>query len=213
MSTRTGTPEELTEMIAAIIANPTGAVQFVESTMDQQDNEMVVQMLFSMFKSFVSTPMIRDLPGMDTLNDLLDGMNMGMAATGYIMHYKQITRAELKDYIYYSQLTSDGQLLRSNYHPLHLMTFMTPDEIPESFQKLFGDQDYLPNIVNIWDRGVEDSLIVITFQKATVHFDLPSVIAGFSDENIQSVQSMVSELFDSDTDSDSGSDSGSDSVD
>lgn len=160
----TGSPADL----AALLLNGNGT-SVIQTNLDQEDNEMVTQVLFSSFQTLVTNPIL-NIGGVLGLNDIIDGIRVGFASMGYLMRVEQIVPSELKNYIYYSRLTPDGQLLLSNYHPINLMKFMEPGQIPESFQKLFSDQDYLPNIVNVWDRGNNDSLLLITFQKLNIHF-------------------------------------------
>lgn len=127
------------------------------------DNEIITQTLINTINNIQSNAVIHQ--HLQNLNDLIDGLTIAISAFGYIMRINQINRSELNNYIYYCRITPDGQLLRSNYHPIHLMTFMQGNEVPESFQKLFSDQNYLPNIINVWDRGHPESLLLISFQR------------------------------------------------
>jgi hypothetical protein len=162
-----GRSEQLTALLTNIITNPERNIQMAQTNLDQEDNEMVVQTLLTTF-STVSAVFL-EVPGIP-INYLFDGINVAFSFMGYMMHTKQIARSELKDYIYYSRLTLDGQVMLSNYHPLHLMTFMEEMEIPKSFKKLHADQDYLPNLYNVWDRGNPESLLLISFQRVNLHF-------------------------------------------
>jgi hypothetical protein len=162
-----GNPEQLINLITNFMSTP-GVMQLVP---DFEDNEIVTQILLTCFNSSVSNPALQQIVG--SLNVLIESISLAISAMGYMMHVKQIRRSEMNNYIYYSRIAPDGQMLRSNYHPLHLMTFMEPREVPESFQKLFSDQDYLPNIVNIWDRGHQDSIMLISFQKLNLRRGTP----------------------------------------
>lgn len=164
-----GGPEMLVQYL---MSNLSSGINIVHTNMDSMDNEMVVQTLFETFKIIISMPLFDIRTGI--LNDLLDSINMAMVSIGYRMHHKQIPRSELSDTIYYSRLTPDGQLLRSNYHPLYIRSFMNPGEIPETFENIYSNQAYLPNIVNVWDRGHSESLMLISYQKVNLHFNTPS---------------------------------------
>lgn len=183
-----GGPEQLTQMLTQILTNTQQNLQFIQTSLDEDDNEMVTQVLFNTFKVMVTTYITL----VNNLNDLLDTINIGFASMGYMLHHKQIRHDQLKDYIYYSRLTSDGRLLRSNYHPINIRSFMPRNQVPDSFEKLFGDQDYLPNIMNVWDRGNPDSLLLISFQKINIH-QAPAV--NRVQTAIQGVANALSELI------------------
>ena len=153
--------EHTIELITRFMSG--GAIQMASAALEEQDNEIITQMLLTCFNSAVSNPTLHQMAG--TLNGLMDSINVALSVMGYMMHVTQIRRSELNNYIYYSRITPDGQMLRSNYHPINLINFMQREEIPESFLKLFADQDYLRNITNVWDRGHPDSLLLISFQK------------------------------------------------
>lgn len=162
-------PEQLFQLGLSVLSNP-NYMQTLRTSLDQDDNEMVVQILLTCIRNIVTNPLLQTISGASTINDLIDMINVGFTAMGYMVHVKQIVPSELNDYIYYARLTPDGQLLRSQYHPIHLRSMMPANLIPESFQKLYSDQDYLPNIVNVWDRGNTDSLLLLSFQRVNIHY-------------------------------------------
>jgi hypothetical protein len=136
------------------------------------DNETVVQVLFSTFRAIAQSPEVA--ARVTTLDGMLDYVKTGMVYIGYTIHHSQIQRSELKDTIYYAKLDPTGQLLLNNYHPLHLRGFMAEEDVPDTFNLIFQNSDYLPNIIVIWDRNSSlDSLISIRFQKVNVHVTPP----------------------------------------
>jgi hypothetical protein len=199
-----GSPNDLANFIQQMIMNPNGQMQQLQTAFEHGDNEYIVQTLLTTLQVYVNNPLLRQIimqPGA-TINDLFDSINVGMAAMGYIMHHKQITHDELKNYIYYARMTPTGGLLRSNYHPIRLMEFMDVDEIPESFQKLYSDRDYLPNIMSVWDRGSADSLLLISFQKVNIHFDINAMMnetvnttAEYADVLTEGITSLLEHIF------------------
>lgn len=207
--TGTGTPENLAQIMQQMLTDPSGMLQTVQTSLDEDDNEIVVQYLLTSFTTLLQLPGMRDVS--TSLNDVLDGFNIALACMGYTMHHRQISRNELKNFIYYARITPDGQMLRSQHHPIRLRELMTtmPDtvQIPDAFEKMFVDQDYLPNIMNVWDRGHNDSLIFLSFQKVNLHFQPPP---GPSRTVPQSTANLDSEL-ESDSGSESSLESSSDS--
>jgi hypothetical protein len=153
-----GSPEDLARMIRNSPLQ--SVVQQVSTTLDSEDNEQVVQVLLSTFRHFIT------LGG-----DLCQTINLGLLPMGYMLHERQIPRDELSTIVYYSRITTDMVMLRSQFHPLHLMTLMPEDKIPESFKLLFTDSNYLPNIISVWDKGNPDSVNLLTFQKVNVHYN------------------------------------------
>lgn len=184
---------DFNDIVQQMLLNPNGHMQQLQLAFEHEDNEYVHQTMLTTLQVFVGNPIMRQILGsMGNLNDLIDSINIGMTAMGYIMHHRQIARSELKNYIYYARLTPDGRLLRSNYHPIHLMEFMNADEIPESFQKLYSDRDYLPNIMSVWDRGSTDSLLLISFQKVNIHIDINGMI---NEANIDVLSGGITSLL------------------
>jgi len=169
MTSLSGGLEQFSQYLLQIISNSNG-IQPFESNLAYDDNEIISQVLFNTFKTFINN---ETTPNLNNINAIFDSINIGFVSAGFVMHHTQIQRSDLINYIYYSKLTPDGQLLRCNYHPLNIRNFMSPEEIPESFQNLFNNQDYLPNIVNVWDRGNPDTLILLTFQKVNVNVTPP----------------------------------------
>jgi len=159
-------PNALADVIQMIM-NP-NALQELQTSFETETNESIVQTLLTMIQMYVTSPLIQLIIQPTQVNYLLDSINIGLVTMGYMMHYKQITRDELKNYIYYARLSPTGQLFRSNYHPLRLRELMNADEIPPSFQNLYNDRDYIPNIVSVWDRSGDNSLLLLSFQKVNM---------------------------------------------
>jgi len=151
--------------LASLMMASDGGISLITGLNDA-DNEYIVQIFMTVFHTMV-TQYRHMVSGTD---ELFDSLNMAFVSTGYILHATPIARTDLDDYIYYSRLTPDGNLSRSNYHPFNLMTFMEPQQIPDSFKMMFSDQDYLPNVINVWDDGDPDSLFLLSFQKVNVHY-------------------------------------------
>lgn len=127
------------------------------------DNEIIVQMMLGAFTA--SMRMINE----DLTNeDIMTTLNMAMILMGFRCHLEDIPRDKLDDVIYYARVTEDFSMLRSQYHPIKLMDYMTEEEIPESYSKLFHQRAYLPNIISVWDRG--DRYTLISFQEVRVHY-------------------------------------------
>lgn len=189
---------DFTNFVQQILMNPSGQISF-----EHEDNEYIIQTMLKTLQVYVGNPLMRQIMGsIGTLNDLIDSINIGMVAMGYIMHHRQIAPDELKNYIYYARLTPDGRLLRSNYHPLRLMEFMDADAVPESFQKLYSDRDYLPNIMSVWDRGNADSLLLISFQKVNIHVDINGMVneTGMDAETLRDgIAAMLGSVFGGET--------------
>jgi hypothetical protein len=137
-----------------------------------EDNEIIVQKLLngvstgiSVFRSMLSN-------GNDQYyTNILTGMNVGISLLGYKLCHNDIPRSDMLTIVHYAKINSHGQLFRSQYHPIRLREFMKQDEIPEAFNLLFYDIDYLPNIMTIWDRGQSDTITLISFQKINIHYN------------------------------------------
>lgn len=165
------------ETLQQIFGTLSNQLQIFQTSLDDEDNEIIVQYLLT---SLTNALNLMNLPDRSyTLNEILDSVNISMGCMGYTMHHRQISRNELNNFIYYARITPDGQMLRNQYHPIRLREIMTelspPDnKIPDSFEKMFSDRDYLPNIMNVWDRGHPDSIILLSYQKLNIHFQPPS---------------------------------------
>lgn len=131
------------------------------------DNEMIVQMLVNALATSMQI-----LPNAQNLNNetIMETINMATVLIGFRVHLEDITRDSLSKIIYYARITPDYQLLRSPYHPIKLMDYMDGN-IPESYQNLFSDRDYLPNIVCVWDRGDADHYTLVNFQTVRIHYN------------------------------------------
>lgn len=162
-----GSLEDIMNALADVIG---GNIPRIQTQLDGMDNEMVVQTLFRLF---TQTCLIGESLSME-ISSICEGCNVVMAMIGYMMDYKNIDRRI--NTVYYSKLTPTGQLLRSPYHPLRLYEILSEngEDIPSSFQLLYQNQDYLPNIINIWDRGDPAMVSIITFKKVNVHSDVPT---------------------------------------
>ena len=93
-------------------------------------------------------------------------INYVLVRVGFVVTYKILTNQESEDIIYYAKLTSNYELLRSPYHPIHLRSIMVEKKlnIPKSFELLFIDIDYLPNINNLWQY--DNNIVSLTFRRA-----------------------------------------------
>lgn len=164
MSTNmSGNPEALAELLVRTLAQGGAVNRRIDLAVDDQDNEIVNQVFLSTFKSFIGM-----MPPMD-LSMLFDSFNMALIMSGFRVHYRVITSEELANIVYYSKLTHDNNLVKSQFHPIHLRSLMPAEQIPESFDMLFNNRDYLPNIINVWERAGQ-SPVMITFQKVNVHY-------------------------------------------
>lgn len=184
---------DLTQVLLQLIANPEQGFRMIQSSLSDSDNEHVVQVLFNSFKELACNPIMQ--AASSTVNDFLEIVNLGIVSLGYVMHHEQIHRKDLNEYVYYAKLTADGQLLCNNYHPIHLRSHMSPGEIPESFQKLYADQDYLPNIILVWDRGHADSLILLRYQRVNIHVPEHAQLQSTSQNHIQQVMGYLGSLL------------------
>lgn len=159
----------------------------IQTNLDGEDNEIIVQVLLTTIRDFVANPVVQNT--LTNLEDLFKVINMVLVRLGFMSDYNIISPSELKDIVYYSKLTSQGELLRSPYHPIHLRSIMSDKglNIPPSFDLLYHDVDYLPNICNAWEHG--DDVVIISFTKAIITNEsdteeINSIINIF-DQNLQ----------------------------
>ena len=158
-----GSPEDLAYLITSLAVNPNERGH-VDTTLEESDNELTVQILLSTFKHLMSV-----IPD-DQRDMMITYLNIGLAQVGYMIRLEHIKRTELSTIVYYARITPEMEVLRSQFHPLHLMTHMPESGIPESFKLLFENSNYLPNIITAWDRGYLDTVSLLTFQKVNVHY-------------------------------------------
>ena len=151
-----GSPEQL---LLYALSNPG---QFIQTNFDTMDNEMLTQILLTMFQGMTSI-----IPLDDTL---WHSLTAAYLMFGYTLIHQEVPRSKLSEIIYYSRLTRT-ECLRSQFHPIHLMTLM-PSEPPEAYRKLLTNKDYLPNIISVYDPNAHSpTVILLTIQKVNVHLN------------------------------------------
>ena len=156
---------DIMSVLNHLAQNPNQPIE-IQTNLESEDNEIIVQVLLTTIRDFVANPVVQNT--LTNPEDLFKVINMVLVRLGFMADYNIISPLELKTIVYYSKLTSQGELLRSPYHPIHLRSIMSDKglNVPQSFDLLYKDIDYLPNICNVWEHG--EDLVIIYFTKVII---------------------------------------------
>lgn len=162
-------PESTARMLLSYYQNNPSDPLIMGNTIES-DNEYVMQILLSMYVECykVYTESLKETISLEQFSKMLNMVSISM---GYKLIVTSGLKSDLNTIIHYARINPDLSMVRSPYHPFHLITYMGDGDIPTSYNKLFNDSDYLRNSVNIHEYDASASNItLISFQKVNLHF-------------------------------------------
>ncbi len=138
-------------LMSNYIKGNTGRMVIKCDLTDCDDNELVVQVLLSIYNEmhyiWYECPEVPEAHFLQILDRSFDSLGYKLN----IINPKEIisiSGVKPEDIIHYASITPDGRMLLNPFHPMHIANLIIKEghELPESYRHILKDQQYMPYI-------------------------------------------------------------------
>lgn len=173
-----GGPVDIARMLLSYYAEHSTPMQVSLAT-SEQDNEYLTELLLTVYNECYR--LYSSGEAVMTPEKFAQSIQMVFITVGYKLIIKPLNQYDTLP-IYYAKIKPDLSMVINQYHPLMILSGMKTIntqrqsagqpvlEIPESYEQLYADEDYLHNILAVHEHN-SGGHATISFQKINGHFD------------------------------------------